>query len=101
MLDSVVNFDHTSLLEDLAQYGVPPAGAAPLIDIGTGDYLEFFGSEILDQLVASGGSTCRFFEGPYGSGKTHLLQLMEDQALKRQMAVVRLDLSQALSLEDW
>ncbi len=89
------------VLEQLAEHGTPPPGAAALIDVGSESFLDFFADEIIDRLVAVGGSTCRFFEGANGSGKTHLLQLLEERARERGMAVVRLDLSQALSLEDW
>lgn len=88
-------------LEQLAQYGVPAQGAAQLLDVGSADFLRYFETETLDQLVCRGGATCKLFEGPYGSGKTHLLQLLKDLALSKGMAVVRTDLSQALSLEDW
>ena len=57
--------------------------------------------EILQKLVTPGGSTCRFFEGAPGTGKTPLTQLIEEAALRRTFAVARLDLSQALSLRDW
>jgi hypothetical protein len=88
-------------LEHLAEHGTPPPGTAPIIDVGSDKFLDFFTDEVIDGLVATGGSTCRFFEGAHGSGKTHLLQLLETRARNRGMAVVRLDLSQALSLEDW
>ncbi len=88
-------------LEKLAEHGTPPPGASPIIDVGTDSFVEFFADEVIDGLIATGGSTCRFFEGAYGSGKTHLLQLLEMRARDRGMAVVRLDLSQALSLADW
>ena len=88
-------------LEQLAQFGVPSAGAAALFDVGTTRFLEYFEEEVFDALISNGGSTCKIFEGAYGSGKTHLLQLLEDSALERGMAVVRTDLSQALNLEDW
>jgi len=88
-------------LEQLAQYGVPGRGAARLLDVGNARFLRYFDLEVLDELVCRGGATCKVFEGAYGSGKTHLLQLLHDLALAKGMAVVRTDLSQALSLEDW
>ena len=88
-------------LEQLAEHGTPPPGTASVFDVGTTRFIEFFRDEVLEQMIAPGGATCRFFEGPYGSGKTHLLQLLEDQARQKRMALVRIDLSQALSLEDW
>lgn len=88
-------------LEQLAQYGVPPRGAARLLDVGSAEFVRYFETETLDQLVCCGGATCKLFEGAYGSGKTHFLHLLQDLALGKGMAVVRTDLSQALSLEDW
>jgi hypothetical protein len=86
-------------LETLAQFGVPAKGAARLIDIGTADYVQFVRRELLDEFVSAGASTCRVYEGPYGTGKTHLLQLLEDEAREAGFAVARADLSQALGFE--
>ena len=88
-------------LETLAEKGVPARGKAWITDAGTGEYLEWFEREILDGLIAAGGATCRFYEGAYGGGKTHLLDLLHCVADRRGMAVVRTDLSQAIQLRDW
>jgi len=89
-------------LEQIAQYGVPgDPETARIMDVGTESYLRYFEAEVLGDLLAGGGATCRFFEGAYGSGKTHLLQLLRDLALRQGMAVAWTDLSQAISLEDW
>lgn len=88
-------------LEKVAEFGIPVPTAARLLDLGTTDFLNYFEQEVLDELIFHGGATCRFFEGVYGSGKTHLLQLLYDLALKKGMAVVRIELSQALKLEQW
>jgi P-loop Domain of unknown function (DUF2791) len=93
--------DVVSALEHLVEYGVPSPGAARMFDVGTESFIAYFEKEVLDELVARGGSTCKIFEGSYGSGKTHLLQLMEDSALDRGLAVVRTSLSDAMNLEDW
>lgn len=88
-------------LEQLTQFGVSAAGAARLFDVGNDEFLRYFEAEIFTDLVSTGGATCKIVEGSYGSGKTHLLQLLEDSALERGMAVVRTDLSQSLNLEEW
>lgn len=88
-------------LETMAEHGEPPQNNVSLFDVGSDQYLRFFSDEICDRLIAGGGSTCRFFEGPYGAGKTHLLRLLEEQALKSGFVVVRTDLSSDLHLENW
>ncbi len=90
-----------SALEATAMSGEPPSRLASLLDVGTIEYLNYFKHEILDGLIAAGGATCRFYEGPYGSGKTHLLELLEEMALNEGMIVVRTDLDSDLSLENW
>lgn len=88
-------------LEILAQYGVPRAESAHLFDVGTGPYLDYFEHEVIDSFLVQGGATCRFYEGAYGAGKTHLLQLLKTLALRKGMIVASTDLSQAIKLEDW
>ena len=88
-------------LEQVAQYGIPGQAGAGVLDVGTGDFLAYFEREILADLVARGGATCRFFEGSYGAGKTHLLRLLGDRAAARGLAVVQTELSRDLGLEDW
>ncbi|MFN8517275.1 MAG: BREX system ATP-binding domain-containing protein [Thermomicrobiales bacterium] len=90
-----------SALEQVAQYGVLGHTAADLLDVGTGPFLAYVEREIFADLVARGGATCRFFEGSYGSGKTHLLRLIGDRATARGLAVVQIELSRDLGLEDW
>ena len=88
-------------LEQVAQYGTLGNSSAGLLDVGTDRFISYFESELLDDLIATGGSTCRFYEGSYGAGKTHLLHLLEELAITRGMASVRTELSHDLPLEDW
>ncbi len=88
-------------LEQVAQYGLLGQASPGILDVGTGDFLAYFEREVLDDLVARGGATCRFVEGSYGAGKTHLLRLLADLAATRGMAVVQTELSRDLGLEDW
>jgi len=88
-------------LEQVAQYGVLGHTAAELLDVGTAPFLAHIEREVFGDLVAQGGATCRFFEGSYGSGKTHLLRLLGDRAAARGLAVVQTELSRDLGLEDW
>lgn len=93
--------DALAILEQLAAYGTPSSGVARRIDVGSEAYLRFFEQELLEELIEIGGSACRIYEGEYGAGKTHLLQLLSDTAQERGAAVVRADLSQDLHLSDW
>jgi hypothetical protein len=88
-----------SAMRRVASLGLPGPHAR-LLDIGSGPYLDYFSDEVLD-VVASGGATCRFFEGAYGAGKTHLVRLLGQAALERGMAVAEVELSRDLALEDW
>lgn len=93
--------DARGVLEHLAQHGTPATGVARRIDVGSERYLAYFEEELLTGFVARGASACRLYEGEYGAGKTHILQLIGEAALERGAAVVTSDLSQSLHLGDW
>lgn len=93
--------DARGILEHLCAHGTTAPGIAVRIDVGTGAYMRYLEEEILDGLVERGGATVRLYEGEYGGGKTHLLQLVEETAIARGSAVVRADLSAELHLSDW
>jgi hypothetical protein len=93
--------DIIDALEVIAQNGIPATGRAWITDVRSGPFIDFFETEILNDLIGSGGSTCRIFEAVYGAGKTHLLDLFYSLAENRGMAIVRIDLSQAISLSNW
>ena len=88
-------------LETMATSGVPPTARLDLFDVGSGPFLDVVEHELFDRLVSQGAATCRFVEGPYGSGKTHLLRLLTQRALDRGMAVLSAELSADLSVESW
>jgi hypothetical protein len=89
------------VLFTLAQFGDPPEGAAPIIDVGTSEFMDYFDKELLASFIQEGGSTCRLFLGTYGSGKTHILQLIENIALEEGYVVCHIDLKKDLSFEHW
>ncbi|MHB8644264.1 MAG: BREX system ATP-binding domain-containing protein [Thermomicrobiales bacterium] len=89
------------ILEQIAQYGIVGGADARLVDVGSEDYVACFAREVLDGLLPYSGATCRFFEGSYGSGKTHLLRLLEVVARERGLAVVRTELTHDLGLGEW
>jgi hypothetical protein len=93
--------DARGVLEHLAQHGTPASGVARLIDVGSEPYLAYFEEELLAGFVSRGAAACRLYEGEYGAGKTHILQLIGETALARGAAVVTSDLSQSLHLGDW
>ncbi len=88
-------------LKKVAQYGVPEIAAVMEYDVGSGKFLDYFKEEVLESLIFQGGSTVRFFEGPYGSGKTHLLDLIRELALDNNMAVGFTELGHDIKLDDW
>lgn len=93
--------DVRDALEQLAQFGLPSSGMAHHFDVGSGPFLQFVRDELYGDLLSNKGATCKVVEGPYGSGKSHVLQLLEDSALASGMAVARTELSAAQHLEDW
>jgi hypothetical protein len=87
------------ILKSIVTLGIPPgASSVRKIDVGTEEFLRFFEHEIIETFIAGGGATCRFFEGVYGSGKSHLLQLLQGLAISRGMLVIHLELSAILNL---
>jgi hypothetical protein len=94
-----ISDDLISALETVAQSGIAAPGAAALLDVGTSAFVDFIRAELLNGLLPNGGSTFRVFEGAYGAGKTHLLQLLADAAAERGMITVHADLAQGQSLE--
>ena len=88
-------------LETMATSGLPPTTQPDLFDVGSGPFLDVVEDELFDRLVSRGAATCRFVEGPYGAGKTHLLRLMTRRALDRGMAVLSAELSADLNIESW
>src|SRR5665647_3390398 len=89
------------MLEVLAENGIPKPETAHIIDVGTYDFLNFLNKELLENYIPAGGSTCRFFEGTYGSGKSHLLDLIEYLALENGFIVCRIGLGNDLRFENW
>lgn len=96
-------FDDATLtaLETMATSGLPPTTQPDVFDVGSGPFLDVVEDELFDRLVSRGAATCRFVEGPYGAGKTHLLRLMTRRALDRGMAVLSAELSADLNIESW
>jgi hypothetical protein len=68
--------------------------------VGTGPFIQYFQEEILEGLVSGGYATCKVIRGAYGSGKSHLADLLRDRALGLNYLVVRTDLSQEIGFDD-
>lgn len=90
-----------SALKKVAQYGVPEIAAVMEYDVGSEKFLRYFQEEVMEAMIFQGGSTVRFFEGPFGSGKTHLLDLIKELALNNNMAVGFTELDHDIKLDDW
>lgn len=90
-----------TILCELASHGVATKEAAEIIDIGTDQFIDFFENEILNDYIEHGGTTCRFFEGQAGSGKTHILHLIESIALNKGYIVCYVELTNDLSFSEW
>lgn len=90
-----------SSLEKIAQNGTDDVEIADLIDVGNQDYMNYLENEVIENLIAKGGATCKFIEGAYGAGKTHLLNLIYKKALSKGMLVAFTTLDSAVSLTDW
>lgn len=86
-------------LERVASNGLVPGGAA-LLDVGTKPFVDFFHEEVLEGLVSKGHATCKVIRGAYGSGKSHLVDLLRARALDENYLVVRTDLSQDVGFDD-
>lgn len=78
------------LLEAL-RLGVVPPGGAELYTVGRDLELSMLRSD-LDK--AEGGGAARVILGDYGTGKTHLLEVLEHLALERNFAVARVVLDE-------
>jgi hypothetical protein len=88
-------------LETVVETGVPTSLAARLLDVGSERYLSFFKKEIIDGILRPGGATCCFYEGAYGSGKTHLLHLLRHLAQQNDLLVAEVELSQNADFSSW
>ncbi len=93
--------DMISILASLSGYGAAKKDAVQIIDVGTSSFLDFFNKEIFSEYLEQGGSTCRFFEGSAGSGKTHIIRLIENTAAREGYVVCYLELTKDLQFSEW
>jgi hypothetical protein len=87
-------------LQSIAEAGQPAYGVVRELDVGSREYIECFVDEAVFP-VRAGASILRVFVGSYGSGKTHLLELVAGEAVNRGFAIVRADLSSGTGLDEW
>lgn len=85
-------------LEILASKGIPPVGIGDdeilkQLTVGLDSFVIRFCAEYLESLLVHGGSHLRFVVGSYGEGKTHLLKLLLNEAIKRNYLVSYVELS--------
>ncbi len=88
-------------LQKVAENGIPSPESTAMLDVGTRAYLQYIEGEVVDDLLGHGGATFKVYEGSYGAGKTHLLQLLSGLGLERGMAVAQTNLSRSMGLEEW
>lgn len=89
------------ILSSLAGYGAATKDAVQIIDVGTAPFLEYFKTELFSDYIEKGGATCRFFEGSAGSGKTHIIRLIENIAAEEGYIVCYIELTANLQFSDW
>ena len=82
--------DITRRLKSLRS-GAGYVGAADELLVGRDDETRILSGDL--KLIAEGESSIRFVVGTYGSGKSMLLQWLEQEAHRRGMVVMRADLS--------
>lgn len=85
----------------ISENGIPGQGQARIVDVGSQEYLDYFLEEVIHNYISQGGATSKFFIGDYGTGKTHIIDLLYGLALENKMAVSRTELSSSLQLENW
>jgi len=91
-----------ALLMPVAANGICGPDSAPLLDVGTRPYIDYFAREVIEDLAIKSGATVRIFEGACGAGKTHLLRLLETLGRKQGFVIVYTQLNNhALQIEDW
>lgn len=79
------------ILARLAEHGTPPDGDVVLkMSVGLEDTLQRFEDEILS-FISGGGAELRFFYGPYGRGKSHLLKSLQALAKHRGFVTAYID----------
>lgn len=89
------------ILSSLAGYGAATKDAVQIIDVGTAPFLKYFKTELFSDYIEKGGATCRFFEGSAGSGKTHIIRLIENIAAEEGYIVCYIELTANLQFSDW
>jgi hypothetical protein len=82
--------ERSAIIQSLAA-GLVPAIGVQHLQVGRNDEVQALVRD-LDQ-VASGGASCRFVVGRYGSGKTFFLSLIRNVALQRKFVVAQADIT--------
>lgn len=92
-----------SLLYQISQGSPPGPMHIDKFDVGTNEYIAFFEKNVLDGLIFQGYSTCRVYDGPYGSGKSHILNMLQGLAIRKRMIFSKKDISgfDNANFQDW
>lgn len=90
--------DARSMLKFLRDGTVPEKGVE-LLTVGRDGWLRSFGQDLDD--VSEGEKQVRMIDGRYGDGKTHLLSVLREMALRQSLVVSFVTINAAVPLSRW
>ncbi|HBH51096.1 MAG TPA: ATP-binding protein [Planctomycetaceae bacterium] len=82
--------ERNAIIQSLSA-GVVPAVGLQHFQVGRNDEVQALVKDL--EIIASGGATCRFIIGRFGSGKTFFLHLLKTVALQKRFVVVEADIT--------
>lgn len=80
--------------------GIATEVAAEILDVGSKPWIDAVERDVLSGLATAGAGAIRVVCGPYGSGKTHLLDLIRAAAARRGLLTAAAELSRGHGLAD-
>ncbi|HJZ48501.1 MAG TPA: BREX system ATP-binding domain-containing protein [Roseiflexaceae bacterium] len=81
------------IIDVLGQSGTPVSKGVSYYNVGNESLLNALDTHYLSSYLADGGAVFKLVVGDYGSGKSHFLYCLRDQAWERNFAVSKVDLS--------
>jgi len=80
--------------------GIATENSADVLDVGSGSWLRVIESDVLANLSGGGPGAIRLICGPYGSGKSHLLDLVRVRADRYGLLTATCELSRGHGLAE-